>query len=258
MKFLLILPLLTIPLIPLNEIKNSKINFEPCVLIECKDETGTCYGTGFSFFNNDEEFIWTAAHVVANAKKPNNEFKEVNLIQYLIKDDIKVGEKVLKAEVIRYSDPYTGYDLALLKPKHNITKSGVKFGNKAPEVGDDVYFIGSPTGHPGYNSYIKGILAGKNRGVRGFDHQTNDPILHLDQYSLPITGGASGGPVFNMNNEVIGIIVRAEPNQQTMSWAVPINYIKKFAIHAKCEWAINNSFTADIIYLKNPIVSNPK
>lgn len=66
----------------------------------------------------------------------------------------------------------------------------LKVSNKRPEIGDDVFAIGSPKGLN--NSLTKGTISGFRKNSR----------IQID---ATIDHGSSGGPLFNLWGEVIGI-----------------------------------------------------
>lgn len=268
MKVFLLFPFLLLTLIPsFNE--NSTL-YDPCVLVTYKGDMGSSYGSGVSFINNEDEFIWTAAHVVQSCEKIESvidpqtgetktvpSYHTVRIVKFLYNESEKIGEKIVFAEIIRYSDCLNGYDLALLKTKARITKSGVDFSEKDLDIGSQIYSITSPAGPIGYNSYITGHLAALKRGVKEFDHETDTPTCHLHQYNMAIVGGSSGGGVFDLKtNKLIGLVVRAYPKQPTISWGVPSSLIIKYAKESNCEWAVNKTIKIpDNIYLNNPRTS---
>ncbi len=88
-------------------------------------------------------------------------------------------------------------DLALIK----IDKGGLtpaKFGDVSKiSVGDPVIAIGTPLSFSLLNTATKGIISGMNRPLDG-DYK-------FIQSDAAINGGNSGGPLVNMNGEVIGI-----------------------------------------------------
>lgn len=88
-------------------------------------------------------------------------------------------------------------DLALIK----IDKAGLipaKFGDVSKiSVGDPVIAIGTPLSFSLLNTATKGIISGMNRPLDG-DYK-------FIQSDAAINGGNSGGPLVNMNGEVIGI-----------------------------------------------------
>ena len=103
--------------------------------------------------------------------------------------------KKLKAEVVG-KDPKV--DLAVLRVKPEKPLVSVKFGNSDDEkIGDWVMAIGNPFGLGG--SVSAGIISARNRDI---SDQSYGQYLQTD---AAINKGNSGGPLFNMDGEVIGI-----------------------------------------------------
>ena len=101
----------------------------------------------------------------------------------------------LKAEIIG-KDPKV--DLAVLRVKPDKPLVSVKFGDSDVEkIGDWVMAIGNPFGLGG--SVSAGIISAKNRDI---SDQSYGQYLQTD---AAINKGNSGGPLFNMEGEVIGI-----------------------------------------------------
>ena len=103
------------------------------------------------------------------------------------------GEE-LKATLVG-TDPKT--DIALLKVEYDKPLSFVKFGNSdLARVGDWVMAVGNPLGQ-GF-SVSAGIISARNRSLRG----SYDDFIQTD---AAINRGNSGGPLFNMEGEVLGV-----------------------------------------------------
>ena len=103
------------------------------------------------------------------------------------------GEE-LPAKVIG-TDPKT--DIALLKVETDVALPFVPFGNSdESRVGDWVIAMGNPLGK-GF-SVSAGIVSARNRALSG----TYDDYIQTD---AAINRGNSGGPLFNMDGEVIGV-----------------------------------------------------
>ncbi|MCX7323752.1 MAG: DegQ family serine endoprotease [Hyphomicrobiales bacterium] len=101
----------------------------------------------------------------------------------------------LKAEVVG-KDPKV--DLAVLRVKSDTPLKSVKFGDSdKARIGDWVMAIGNPFGLGG--SVSIGIVSAKNRRIESGPY---DSYLQTD---AAINRGNSGGPLFNMAGEVIGI-----------------------------------------------------
>ena len=138
---------------------------------------GNALGSGFVI--SDDGYIVTNNHVIENADEILIEFYE--------------GFE-LPAEVIG-TDPNT--DIALLKVEPETPLQFVSFGSsEAARVGDWVMAMGNPLGQ-GF-SVSAGIVSAKARALRG----TYDDYIQTD---AAINRGNSGGPLFNLQGEVIGV-----------------------------------------------------
>jgi serine protease Do len=101
----------------------------------------------------------------------------------------------LKAEVVGKD---AKVDLAVLRVKHDKPLPAVKFGDSdAMRIGDPVMAIGNPFGLGG--SVSSGIISARNRDI------SQGPYDTYIQTDAAINKGNSGGPLFNMAGEVIGI-----------------------------------------------------
>jgi serine protease Do len=142
--------------------------------------TQASLGSGF-IIDAAKGIVVTNNHVVADAD-------EVNII---LQDDHTIPAKVLGA------DPKT--DLAVLQiPTNKYPLTEVKWGNSdAMRVGDPVLAIGNPFGLGG--TVTSGIISARARNINAGPY---DDFLQTD---AAINRGNSGGPMFNLRGEVIGI-----------------------------------------------------
>ncbi|MEM7212604.1 MAG: DegQ family serine endoprotease [Pseudomonadota bacterium] len=122
----------------------------------------------------------------------------------------------LEATVIG-TDPQT--DIAVLKIDHDSPLPFVKFGDSdAARVGDWVIAIGNPLGFAG--SVSAGIISARNRDINAGRY---DDFIQTD---AAINRGNSGGPLFNMDGEVIGVntaIVSPTGGSIGIGFSVPAN-----------------------------------
>ncbi len=113
-------------------------------------------------------------------------------------DEINVvlsDNTTLRAELVG-ADPRT--DLAVLRVRTDRPLPAVTFGDSdAAQVGDWVVAIGNPFGLGG--SVTAGIVSARGRDIR---QGLYDDFIQTD---AAINRGNSGGPLFNLNGEVIGI-----------------------------------------------------
>ena len=93
-------------------------------------------------------------------------------------------------------DPAT--DIAVLKIESGKPMPAAKWGDSdAAEVGEWVMAIGDPFGYSG--SVAAGIISARNRDI---SQGSYDDFIQTD---VAINRGNSGGPLFNMQGEVIGV-----------------------------------------------------
>ena len=105
------------------------------------------------------------------------------------------GDKEFKAKVIG-ADPLS--DIAVLQLETNEKFTPVKFGNSdKARIGDWVIAIGNPFGLGG--TVTSGIISARNRSI-GLSRYED-----FIQTDASINSGNSGGPLFDMNGDVIGI-----------------------------------------------------
>lgn len=90
-------------------------------------------------------------------------------------------------------------------------------------VGDPLFIMGSPFGWANFNSVSLGILSAMQR-----DLDTPQPSGYgwqvTFQSTSPVYPGVSGGPVFNMRGEVIGVLVAGV--DATLNYSVPVGVFR--------------------------------
>ena len=122
----------------------------------------------------------------------------------------------LKAELIG-KDAKT--DLAVLKVKPDKPLKAVKFGNSDRiRLGEWVVAIGNPFSLGG--SVTAGIISARNRDIN------SGPYDNYIQTDAAINRGNSGGPLFNLEGEVIGVntaIISPSGGSIGIGFAVPAN-----------------------------------
>jgi serine protease Do len=155
---------------------------------------------GSGFIISPDGVILTNAHVVENADEV--------IVRLIDKREFKA--KILGADKLS--------DVAVLKIDAQNLRT-VKIGDsRQTRVGEWVIAIGSPYGLE--NSVSAGIISAKSRSLA---KEGNVPFLQTDAAVNP---GNSGGPLFNMNGEVIGInsqIYSHSGGYQGLSFAIPID-----------------------------------
>lgn len=164
---------------------------------------GTSLGSGFII--NEDGYILTNNHVV----------KDATDIKVRLADGRELGAKVVGKDAAS--------DVALLKLLEMKGKlPTVALGDSdALEQGDYVLAIGSPLGFR--ESVTFGIISAKDRSLTG------GPFDDFLQTDAAINQGNSGGPLFNIKGEVVGINTAIISPQigSGIGFAVPINMAKQ-------------------------------
>lgn len=114
-------------------------------------------------------------------------------------------------------------DLALLKINRTDLKPMKFADDNKINVGDEVVAIGTPLSFGYRNSASKGIISGLNRPT---DHR----YTYL-QTDASINGGNSGGPLVNMDGELVGINTLGYLFSQGMNFSIPVGNINYFLDH---------------------------
>ena len=178
---------------------------------EAQPRKATSLGSGFII--DPAGYVVTNNHVIADADE----------ITVILHDDTN-----LKAEVIGRD---TKTDIALLKVKTDKPLSAVTWGDSdAARVGDWVLAIGNPFGLGG--SVTAGILSARQRDINSGPY---DDFLQTD---ASINRGNSGGPMFNMDGQVIGIntaIYSPSGGSIGIGFAIPSNLAKAVVAELQSE-----------------------
>jgi len=158
------------------------------------------HGEGSGFIVSPDGTILTNAHVVADADK----------VTVKLLDRREFEAKVLG------QDPKT--DVAVIKiDAKNLP--AVRIGRAEDlQVGEWVAAIGAPFGFD--NSVTAGIVSAKGRSL------PDDTYVPFIQTDVAVNPGNSGGPLFNLNGEVVGInsqIYSRSGGSQGVSFAIPID-----------------------------------
>ncbi len=164
-----------------------------------RERQASALGSGFIIRENG--IVITNNHVIANAE---------DIL-------VKVGEKEYKAKLVG-ADPYM--DIAVLKMKTKDKFKTVKFGDSdTARVGDWAVAIGNPFGLGG--TVTAGIISARNRDINLTRY---DDFIQTD---ASINQGNSGGPLFNLKGEVIGIntaiIAPGQSGSIGIGFAIPAN-----------------------------------
>ena len=156
-------------------------------------------GVGTGFVVGADGRIATNLHVVAGAVEVNVRLADERIFPVI---------RVLAVDEKR--------DLAIVGINAQ-DLSTVKLGDSDQvSAGDRVVAIGNPLGVLDYT-----VSDGLISSVRQASEE-----LTLLQISAPISQGSSGGPLFNLYGEVIGVAVGVSTEGQNLNFGVPANYLR--------------------------------
>jgi serine protease Do len=171
-------------------------------------ETPSSLGSGFVI--NAEGHVVTNNHVIEGETR-------ISAVLYQPGPSGLVRRRVDQVEIVALN-PFV--DLALLKlpvPSDVKLKPVVLGGLDDMSAGDAVFAIGNPLGLE--RSVSQGILSTLNRSFQGLVYLQTDAAIHP---------GNSGGPLFNLRGEVIGVINMKASLGENLGFAIPVSYVKDF------------------------------
>jgi len=197
-------------------------------------------------------FVWTAAHVLEGLRnvrtfidsdghvKKTVEFNDAEIRKKIVEGGRTIGQLVLDARVIKYSDAKTGEDLALLMiRKSDFVQDTLNFHFDKDCVGlplgTQLFHVGSLLGEDGSNSMTTGIMSQVGRTLS----LSGGPKTLFDQTTVTAFPGSSGGGVFTTDGLYIGMLVRGAG--ETFNLIVPVRRMRKWAEKEKIVWAMDSN-----------------
>lgn len=138
------------------------------------------------------------------------------------------GTVLEKVKVVGRTAENDTLDIAFLQIEDTEGKTlkPAKLGDSsAMEVGDSVIAIGNALGQF-QNTVTTGIISGYGRSVQAAAGNSLESLDDLFQTDAAINQGNSGGPLVNLNEEVIGINTAVASDSQNIGFAIPINNVK--------------------------------
>jgi serine protease Do len=169
--------------------------------------------SGTGVIVDPDGFLVTNFHVVENAATPDGGKLQVQF-------DSDVDPKTYDAQLVSYVQQE---DLALLKITGERKFPTVRVGTSADlMIGERVVAIGNPLQQK--LSVSAGIISGLHReiSVPGRRLKFNDLI----QTDASINHGNSGGPLLNINGDLIGINTVVREDAENMGFAIPVDRVK--------------------------------
>lgn len=177
------------------------------VVASYKNGVAVSTGTGFVYkTDGNTAYIMTNNHVVSSGDSA----------KVIFSDSSSSDTKILGG------DAYA--DIAVLIVSTSSIKQVATIGSsESMNLGDTVFTVGAPLGDNYSGTVTKGILSGKDRLVEvSVSSSASDYYMKVLQTDAALNPGNSGGPLCNVNGEVVGVnsLKLTEENSATRSYSV--------------------------------------
>ena len=167
-------------------------------------------GAGSGVIISSDGYILTCDHVVSGASNIT----------------VTIGDKDYTATVV--GEDSTS-DIAVIKVDADGLTPAIVGDSDKLAVGDNVLAVGNPLGELG-GTVTSGIVSALNRSV-SIQSSSSVNTMSLIQMDASVSPGNSGGGLFNMNGELIGIVnaKSSSSDAEGLGFAIPINDAIKVA-----------------------------
>ena len=167
-------------------------------------------GAGSGVIISSDGYILTCAHVVSGASQIT----------------VTIGDTDYTATVVGEDDTS---DVAVLKIDATGLTPATVGDSDGLAVGDNVLAVGNPLGELG-GTVTSGIVSALNRSVT-IQGTSSTNTMSLVQMDASVSPGNSGGGLFNMNGELIGLVnaKSSSSDAEGLGFAIPINDAIKVA-----------------------------
>lgn len=166
-------------------------------------------GTGSGFIVSEDGLVVTNFHVIGEGRS--------------IEVELSDG-RVCKVSEVFASD--RNYDLAVIRiDVEGDPLKPLKIGDSdAIRQGDLIVGFGAPQGLA--FSVVPGAISAIRKLEPGFAGEGETPEFPMLQLAMPIEQGNSGGPVINLEGEVLGVVTLRHRVTENLGFAVPGNDLK--------------------------------
>ena len=161
--------------------------------------------SGSGFIINEDGYIVTNYHVINGS----------DTVRVTLYDGSTYDAEVIGGD--------SDYDLAVLKIDATGLQPAVMGNSTELQVGDDIAVIGNPLGELTF-SMSEGIVSTTNRLIN-----VDGTPFNMIQITAAVNAGNSGGPLFNMYGEVVGIVSAkysgsgSDTSVEGLGFAIPIS-----------------------------------
>ena len=167
-------------------------------------------GAGSGVIISSDGYILTCAHVVSGASNITVSIGDKDYPATLVGEDTTSDIAVVKVDA-------TGLTPATVGNSDNL------------KVGESVMAVGNPLGELG-GTVTSGIVSALNRSVT-IQGTSSTNTMSLIQMDASVSPGNSGGGLFNMNGELVGIVnaKSSDSDAEGLGFAIPVNDAVKVA-----------------------------
>ena len=167
-------------------------------------------GAGSGVIISSDGYILTCAHVVSGASNITVSIGDKDYPATLVGEDTTSDIAVVKVDA-------TGLTPATVGDSDNL------------KVGESVMAVGNPLGELG-GTVTSGIVSALNRSV-SIQSTSSVNTMSLIQMDASVSPGNSGGGLFNMNGELVGIVnaKSSSSDAEGLGFAIPVNDAVKVA-----------------------------
>ena len=167
-------------------------------------------GAGSGVINSSDGYILTCAHVVDGASTIT----------------VTIGDKDYTATLVGED---TTSDIAVIKIDADGLTPATVGNSDSLKVGQSVMAVGNPLGELG-GTVTGGMISALNRSVT-IQGSSSVNTMSLIQMDASVSPGNSGGGLFNMNGELVGIVnaKSSSSDAEGLGFAIPINDAIKVA-----------------------------
>ncbi len=186
---------------------------------ECLTKTSRSTGSGAVVMRTDEgSYVLTAGHVCSFEKEMQlaSEFAGSKILVQMRSVNFSLGEYV--SDIVSMDHTI---DTCLLFARNLYTTKVAKIAPYSTDVepGERVYNVAAPVGifYKDVVPLLEGFFMG-NRDTRAY-------------YSIPAMGGSSGSPIFNSDNEIVGMIHSVNVYFPVVSVSPPLKELRAFIVN---------------------------
>ncbi len=181
-------------------------------------------------------------HVVTNAHVIQGE-RNISVTLFLGREAALDKKTIERVEILAVNPTW---DLALLKLPEKalagLTLTPIPFGRfEDVRAGQPVFSIGSPLGLE--RTISEGIVSTKNRA--------SDGMLYI-QTTAPTNPGNSGGPLFNLKGEMIGVVSWHYAFNEGLNFAIPVATVEAFLANREAFAFDKTNPNSGYLYLAPP------